>query len=37
MRYSSWSIRAWLAVHLAGLDMEEVASPRRSDKNSTLV
>jgi glutathione S-transferase len=24
-RYSSWSLRGWLAVHLAGLDVEEVA------------
>lgn len=23
-RYSSWSLRGWLAVHLAGLDVEEV-------------
>jgi glutathione S-transferase len=23
-RYSSWSLRGWLAVHLAGLDIEEV-------------
>ena len=23
-RYSSWSLRGWLCVHLAGLDVEEV-------------
>ena len=23
-RYSSWSMRGWLAVRLAGLDVEEV-------------
>ena len=26
-RYSSWSMRGWLAVHLAGLDVEEVVVP----------
>ncbi|NBS45078.1 MAG: glutathione S-transferase, partial [Acetobacteraceae bacterium] len=26
-RYSSWSLRGWLAVHLAGLDVEEVVIP----------
>lgn len=26
-RYSSWSMRGWLAVHLAGLDVEEVMVP----------
>ena len=26
-RYSSWSLRGWLAVHLAGLDVEEVLIP----------
>ena len=26
-RYSSWSMRGWLAVHLAGLDVEEVMIP----------
>jgi len=26
-RYSSWSMRGWLAVHLAGLDVEEVLIP----------
>ena len=26
-RYSSWSMRGWLAVHLAGLDVEEVVIP----------
>ncbi|MFC3126967.1 glutathione S-transferase [Pseudoroseomonas globiformis] len=25
--YSSWSLRGWLAVHLAGLDVEEVVIP----------
>src|ERR1700712_3200737 len=26
-RYSSWSLRGWLAVRLAGLDVEEVVVP----------
>jgi glutathione S-transferase len=26
-RYSSWSLRGWLAVRLAGLDVEEIAVP----------
>ncbi|MEN0076008.1 MAG: glutathione S-transferase [Paracraurococcus sp.] len=26
-RYSSWSMRGWLAVHMAGLDVEEVLIP----------
>lgn len=26
-RYSSWSLRGWLAVHLAGLDVEDVTIP----------
>ena len=26
-RYSSWSLRGWLAVHLAGLDVEERVIP----------
>jgi len=26
-RYSSWFLRGWLAVHLAGLDVEEVVIP----------
>ncbi|WP_368416419.1 glutathione S-transferase family protein [Falsiroseomonas sp.] len=26
-RYSSWSMRGWLAVHLAGLDVEDVVVP----------
>ena len=26
-RYSSWSLRGWLAVHLAGLEVEEVVIP----------
>ncbi len=26
-RYSSWSLRGWLAVQLAGLDVEEVMTP----------
>jgi glutathione S-transferase len=26
-RYSSWSVRGWLAVRLAGLDVEEVVIP----------
>lgn len=28
-RYSSWSLRGWLAVHLAGLDVHEVVVPLR--------
>ena len=26
-RYSSWSLRGWLSVHLAGLDVEDVVIP----------
>ncbi|MBV8092891.1 MAG: glutathione S-transferase N-terminal domain-containing protein [Acetobacteraceae bacterium] len=26
-RYSSWSMRGWLAVKLAGLDVEEIVIP----------
>jgi glutathione S-transferase len=26
-RYSSWSLRGWLLVHLAGLDVEEIVIP----------
>jgi glutathione S-transferase len=26
-RYSSWSLRGWLAVHLAGLDVEDIVIP----------
>ena len=26
-RYSSWSLRGWLAVRLAGLDVEDVVIP----------
>jgi glutathione S-transferase len=26
-RYSSWSLRGWLMVHMAGLDVEEVVVP----------
>lgn len=26
-RYSSWSLRGWLAVHMAGLEVEEVVIP----------
>ncbi len=28
-RYSSWSLRGWLAVRMAGLDVEEVVIPLR--------
>ena len=28
-RYSSWSMRGWLAVRLAGLDVDEVRVGRR--------
>jgi glutathione S-transferase len=29
-RYSSWSLRGWLLVHMAGLDVEEVVVPLRA-------
>ncbi len=29
-RYSSWSLRGWLLVHMAGLDVEEVIVPLRA-------
>jgi glutathione S-transferase len=29
-RYSSWSLRGWLAVHMAGLDVAEVVIPLNS-------
>jgi glutathione S-transferase len=32
-RYSSWSLRGWLAVHLAGLDVEERVIPFVRDGN----
>ncbi|MBV8914491.1 MAG: glutathione S-transferase N-terminal domain-containing protein, partial [Acetobacteraceae bacterium] len=37
-RYSSWSMRGWLAVRLAGLDVEEVVIPltRTGDPDSQV-
>ena len=36
-RYSSWSMRGWLAVHLAGLDVAEVVIPlQRSGQTSAV-
>lgn len=36
-RYSSWSMRGWLAVRLAGLDVEEVVIPLGGDGQTTAV
>lgn len=36
-RYSSWSLRGWLAVHLAGLDVEEVVVPLDGTGNTEAV
>ncbi len=33
-RYSSWSMRGWLAVRLAGLDVEEVVIPLRDSRQA---
>jgi len=34
--YSSWSLRGWLAVHLAGLDVEEVLIPLAGGATSSI-
>ena len=34
--YSSWSLRGWLAVHLAGLDVEEVLIPLAGGATSSV-
>jgi glutathione S-transferase len=36
-RYSSWSLRGWLAVHLAGLDVEEVMVPLAGGGNTAAI
>jgi glutathione S-transferase len=36
-RYSSWSLRGWLAVRMAGLDVEEVVIPLAGDGNTPAV
>jgi glutathione S-transferase len=36
-RYSSWSLRGWLAVHLAGLDVEEVLIPLAGGGATTAI
>lgn len=35
-RYSSWSLRGWLAVRLAGLDVEEVVLPLRETRSAEI-
>lgn len=35
-RYSSWSMRGWLAVHLAGLDVEDVVMPLTGSASSGI-
>ena len=35
-RYSSWSLRGWLAVHLANLDVEEVLIPLAGGNTSAI-
>jgi glutathione S-transferase len=35
-RYSSWSLRGWLMVHLAGLDVEEVVVPLRMGETTAI-
>lgn len=35
-RYSSWSMRGWLAVRLAGLDVEEVVIPMAEANTSAI-
>ncbi len=35
-RYSSWSFRGWLAVRLAGLDVEEVVLPLRETRSPDI-
>ena len=36
-RYSSWSLRGWLAVRLAGLDVEEVVIPLAGGGATTAI
>jgi glutathione S-transferase len=36
-RYSSWSLRGWLAVRLAGLDVEEVVIPLGDSRQAPTV
>ena len=36
-RYSSWSLRGWLAVHLAGLEVEEVLIPLAGGGNTQAI
>ena len=36
-RYSSWSLRGWLAVRLAGLDVEEVVIPLAGGGQTTAI
>mgnify|MGYP003363065614 FL=1 len=36
-RYSSWSLRGWLAVRLAALDVEEVVIPLSNDGNTSAI
>lgn len=35
-RYSSWSFRGWLAVRLAGLDVDEVVFPMRDGRTPEI-
>ena len=35
-RYSSWSMRGWLLVHLAGLDVEEVVIPMSEGRTPAI-
>ena len=35
-RYSSWSLRGWLAVHLAGLEVEEVTVPLQGGPSAAV-
>jgi glutathione S-transferase len=36
-RYSSWSLRGWLMVHLAGLEVEEVVVPLAGGGNTAAI
>ncbi|GBQ27769.1 glutathione S-transferase family protein [Gluconacetobacter sacchari] len=36
-RYSSWSLRGWLVVHLAGLDVDEVLIPLAGGGGTTAI
>jgi glutathione S-transferase len=36
-RYSSWSLRGWLAVRLAGLDVEEVVIPMSAGGTAAIM